>query len=81
MKNSQLNTVKNGVFQNSSLECLNVHSSTTPNRVFLKSPIEGVTGHPQNTLTSGSESLKGVLCKYFHIIQQILNCMSLRAIF
>ena len=29
------NTVKNGVFQNSCLGCLNVHSSTTPNRVFL----------------------------------------------
>ena len=32
------NTVKNGVFQNSCLGCLNVHSSTTPNRVFLKPP-------------------------------------------
>ena len=57
-------TVKNGVFKNSSLGCLNViHSSTTPNRVFFKPPFEGVTGHPQNTLTSGIESLKGVLCK------------------
>ena len=53
-------TVKNGVFQNSCLRCLNVHSSTTPNRVFLKPPFESVTGHPQNTLTIGSESLKGV---------------------
>ena len=53
-------TVKNGVFQNSCLGCLNVHSSTTPNRVFLKPLFEGVTGHPQNTLTIGSESLKGV---------------------
>ena len=61
-------TVKNGVFQNSCLGCLYVHSSTTPNRVFLKPPFEGVTGHPQNTLTSGSESLKGVLCKYLHSI-------------
>ena len=41
---------------------------TTPNRVFLKPPFEGVTGHPQNTLTIGSESLKGVLCKYLHSI-------------
>ena len=39
-------TVKNGVFQNSRLGCLYVHSSTTPNRVFLKPPFEGVTGHP-----------------------------------
>ena len=39
-------TVKNGVFQNSCLGCLYVHSSTTPNRVFLKPPFEGVTGHP-----------------------------------
>ena len=57
-------TVKNGVFQNSCLGCLNVHSSTTPNRVFLKPPFEGVTGHPQITLTSltsGNESFKGVL--------------------
>ena len=46
---------------------LTVHSSTTPNRVFIKPPFEGVTGHPQNTLTSDSESLKRVLCKYFHI--------------
>ena len=38
------------VFQNSSLGCLNIHSSTTPNRVFLKPPYDGVTGHPQNTL-------------------------------
>ena len=60
-------TVKNGVFQNSCLGCWNVYSSTTPNRVFLKPPFEGVTGHPQNTLTSGSESLKGVLWKDFHI--------------
>ena len=65
-ENTSQCTVKNGVFQNSSLGCLNVHSSTTSNRVFLKPPFEGVTGHPQNTLTSGSESLKGVLCKYFH---------------
>ena len=65
-KYSSSHTVKNGVFQNSSLGCLYVHSSTTPNRVFLKPPFEGVTGHPQNTLTSGSESLKGVLCKYFY---------------
>ena len=35
------------------------YSSTTPYRVFLKPPFEGVTGHPHNTLTSGSESLKG----------------------
>ena len=62
----EANTVKNGVFQNSCLGCLNVHSSTTPNRVFLKPLFEGVTGHPQNTLTIGSESLKGVLCKYLH---------------
>ena len=61
-------TVKNGVFQNSCLGCLYVHSSTTPNRMFLKPPPEGVTGHPQNTLTSGSESLKGMLCKYLHTI-------------
>ena len=61
-------TVKNGVFQNSFLGCLYVHSSTTPNRVFLKPPFEGVTGHPQNTLTSDSESLKRVLCKYLHYI-------------
>ena len=53
-------TVKNGVFQNSCLGCLNVHSSTIPNRTFLKLPFEGVTGHPQNTLTSGSESRKGL---------------------
>ena len=38
-------TVKNGVFQNSCLGCLYVHSSTTPNRVFFKPPFEGVTGH------------------------------------
>ena len=43
------------------MECLNVHSSMTPNRVFLKPSFEGVTGHPQNTLTSASESLKVVL--------------------
>ena len=61
-------TVKNEVFQNSHLGCSNVHSSTTPNRVFLKPPFEGVTGHPQNTLTIGSESLKGVLWKYLHSI-------------
>ena len=61
-------TVKNGVFQNSCLGCLYVHSSTTPNRVFLKPPFEGVTEHPQNTITSGSESFKGVLCKYLHSI-------------
>ena len=60
--------VKNGVFENSCLGCLYVHSSTTPNKVFLKPPFEGVTGHPQNTLTSGSESLNGVLCKYLHSI-------------
>ena len=54
-------TVKNGVFQNSCLGCLNVHSSTTPNRVFLKPLFEGVTGHLQNTFASASESLKGVL--------------------
>ena len=60
-------TVKNGVFQNRCLGCLNIHSSTTPNKVFLKPPCEGVTGHPQNTLKSGRESLKVVLCKYFHI--------------
>ena len=67
-------TVKNGVFQNSSLGCLNLHSSTTPNRVLLKPPFEGVTGHPQNTLTIGSESLKGVLCKFLHSInsQQVI---------
>ena len=47
---------------------LNVHSSTTPNRVFLKSLFEGVNGHLQNTLTSGSETLKAVLCKCFHIL-------------
>ena len=50
--------VKNEVFQISCLGCLNVHSSTTPNRVFLKPLLEGVTGQPQNTLTIGSESLK-----------------------
>ena len=65
-------TVKNWVFHNSCLGCLNVHSSTTPNRVFLKPPFEGVTGHPQNTLTIGSESLKGVLCKYLHSINSQL---------
>ena len=59
-------TVKNGVFQNSCLGCLNVHSSSTPNRVFFKPPFEGATGHPQNTPTIDSESLKGVLCKYLH---------------
>ena len=64
--------VKNGEFQNSCLGCMNVHSSTTPNRVFLKPPFEGVTGHPQNTLTNGSESLKGVLCKYLHSINSQL---------
>ena len=69
-------TVKNGVFQNSCLGCLNVHSSTTPNRVFLKPPFEGVTGQPQNTLTIGSESLKGVLCKYLHSINSQLNVVS-----
>ena len=62
-------TVKNGVFQNSFLGCLNVHSSTTPNRVSLKPLFEGVTGHPQNTLTIGSESL---LCKYLHTINSQL---------
>ena len=41
----EANSVKNGVFQNSCLECLNVHSSTTPSRVFFKPPIECVTGH------------------------------------
>ena len=66
-----MHTVKNGVFRNSCLGCLYVYSSTTPNRVFLKPPFEGVTGHPQNTLTSGSESLKGVLCKYFHILFKV----------
>ena len=62
---------KNRVCQNSCLGCLNVHSSNTPNRVFLKikPPFEGVTGHPQNTLTSGSESLNGLLCKYLHSIR------------
>ena len=54
-------TVKCGGFQNSYLGCLNVHSSTTLNRVFFKLLFEGVTGHPQNTFTSASESLKGVL--------------------
>ena len=39
--------------------CLTVHSSTTPNRVLLKPSFDGVTGHPQNTLTSAGESLKG----------------------
>ena len=33
--------------------------STPLKRVFLKPPFEGVSGHPQNNLTSGSESLKG----------------------
>ena len=56
------------VHWNSCLGYLNVHSSTTPNRVFLKLPFEGVTDHPQKTLTSASESLKGVLCKHFHIL-------------
>ena len=46
------------MFQNSYLGCLYVHSSTTPNRVFLKPSFEGVTGHPQNTLTSGRMSLR-----------------------
>ena len=32
----------------------------------VKPPFEGVTGHPQNTLTIGGESLKGVLCKFLH---------------
>ena len=73
-------TVKNGVFQNSCLWCLNVHSSTTPNRVFLKPQCEGVTGHPQNTLTSGSESLKVVLCKYFHISFSTTNGVTLYSI-
>ena len=45
-KNAISYTVKNGVFQNSCLGCLYVHSSTTPNRVFLKPLFEGVTGHP-----------------------------------
>ena len=65
-------TVKNWVFQNSCLGCLNVHSSTTPYRVFLKPPFEGVTGHLQNTLPIGSESLKGVLWKYLHSINSQL---------
>ena len=51
-------TAINGVVQNSCFGHLNVHSSTTPN-IF-----QGVTGHPQNNLTSASESLKGVLCKH-----------------
>ena len=61
---------------NSCLGCLNVHSSTTPNRVLLKPPFEGVTGHPQNTLTIGSESLKGVLCKFVHSINSQLYMSS-----
>ena len=44
--NVPFHTVKNGVFRYSYLGCLYVHSSTTPNRVFLKPPFEGVTGHP-----------------------------------
>ena len=71
---------KNGVFQNSCLGCLHVHSSTTPNWVFLKPPFEGVTGHPQNTLPSGSESLKAVLCKNCIYTLLILKCISLRVI-
>ena len=65
-------TAKNGVFQNSCLGCLNVNSSGTPNKVFHKPPFEGVTGHPQNTLTNDSESLKGVLYKYLHCINSQL---------
>ena len=70
--NTKYFTVKNGVFQKSSWGCLNVHSSTTPNRVFLKPAFEGVAEHPQNTLTSSSESLKGMLCKYLHSINSQL---------
>ena len=52
-------TVKNGVFQNSSLGCLNVHSSTTPNRVFLKLPFDGVSGHPRTPLQVAVNHSKG----------------------
>ena len=71
------NTVKNRVFQNSFLGVLHVHSSTTPNRMFLKPPFEGVTEHPQNTLPSGSESLKVVLCKNCTYTLLILKRISL----
>ena len=49
---------------------------STPQRVFLKLPFEGVTGHPQNTVTSASESLKEVICKYFHISFSSLNSIN-----
>ena len=66
------------MFENSCLRCLYVHSSTTPNRVFLKPPFEGVTGHPENTLTSGSELLNGCYANTYILL--ILNSMSLRVI-
>ena len=68
-------TVKNGVFQNSYLGCLNVHSSTTPNRVFLKPPFEGVTGHPKTPLQLAVNHSKGCYANTYTLL--ILNCMSL----
>ena len=64
------------MFQNGCFGCLNVHSSNTPNRVFLKPAFEGVTGHSQITLTSGSESFNA---NTYSLL--ILNLMSLRVIF
>ena len=71
--------VKNGVFQNSCLGCLYVHSSTTPNRVFLKPPLEGVTGHPRTPLQVAVNHSKGCYANTYTLL--ILNRMSLRVIF
>ena len=64
------------MFQNSCLGCLYVHSSTTPNRVFLKPPFEGVTGHPLQVAVNHS---KGCYSNTYTLL--ILNCMSWRVIF
>ena len=68
-------TVKNGVFQNICLGCLNVHSSIIPNRVFLKPPFEGVTGHPQISLQLAVNHSKGCYANTYTLL--ILNFMSL----
>ena len=68
-------TVKNWVFQNSCLGCLNVHSSTTPYRVFLKLPFEGVTGHPRTPFQLAMNNSKECYVNIYTLL--ILNCVSL----
>ena len=69
-------TVKNGVFRNRCLGCLNVHSSTTPNRVFLKPPFEGVTGHPRTALQVAVNHLKGCYANNYTINSQLYIIVS-----